>query len=228
MPYFLNKVIDYSLRLNQSKSNRIEDLNPNERLLLVRESGRDVCVNIIINNGVYYVIFRGSRLGNWYDNLRIKQHIIPYNHMRVGSRIRVHKGFIEAYKSVRLSIFNWFEFDLDYIGVDVAPVIVGGHSLGGALATLCALDLQYEFSTIKVSCVTLGSPRVGNFWFAKSYNKRVPKTVRIVHGNDIVTRLPPAWLFYKHVGKRLHQGNKWKFWLLPFGSIKDHLAYEVF
>ena len=229
MPYFINKVIDYSLRLNQSKSNRIEDLNPNERLLLVRKSERDVVVNIIRNNNTYYIIFRGSRLGNWYDNLRIKQYILPYMNMK--SRIRVHKGFMDAYKSMRLSIIKWIEFDMD-LGLTnnykLQPIIVGGHSLGGALATLCAVDLQYNFTQLRVSCVTLGSPRVGNFWFYKSYNKRVPKTVRIVHGNDIVTRLPPAWLFYKHVGKRLHQGNKWKFWLLPWGSIRDHLAYEAF
>ena len=116
--------------------------------------------------------------------------------------------------------------DFPKLGID--KIIVGGHSLGGALATLCAIDLQYNHPELNIQCVTLGSPRVGNWWFYKSYNKRVPNTVRIVHGNDIVARLPPAWLFYKHVGKRLHQGNKWKFWLLPWGSVMDHLAYEVF
>ncbi len=226
MSYFINRVIQFSLGLNQSDTKRCRGLKLYEDILFAFESERDICVNVIQKGGIRYIIFRGSRLGNWYDNLRVKQHKIPYHLMKKGSRIRVHTGFIDAYKSVRLPLMKFLIDEILMYGNK--DIIVGGHSLGGALATLCALDLQYKNPDIDIECVTLGSPRVGNWWFYKSYNKRVPKTVRIVHGNDIVTRLPPAWLFYKHVGKRLHQGNKWKFWLLPWGSIRDHLAYEVF
>jgi hypothetical protein len=34
---------------------------------------------------------------------------------------------------------------------------------------------------------------VGNRAFAKSYNRRVFKTLRVENGNDIVTRVPPAF-----------------------------------
>ena len=40
-----------------------------------------------------------------------------------------------------------------------------GHSLGGALAVLCALDLQDIYGNINL--YTFGCPRVGNAAFAQ-------------------------------------------------------------
>ena len=65
---------------------------------------------------------------------------------------------------------------------------------------------------------------VGNWAFVKSFNKRMLSSYRLVNGNDLVTCLPPWWLFYKHVGKKIKIG-KWEFWKL-FGSIRDHSIYE--
>jgi nuclear pore complex protein Nup85 len=55
-------------------------------------------------------------------------------------QVHVHKGFMHAYSSVRPVL-------LQLLGKMVADgklwrVYVTGHSLGGALATLCALDLS--------------------------------------------------------------------------------------
>lgn len=224
----INDCIKFSLALNQSKTNRIQIDEPDVELRLARKSKDDVVLNIMYKHGTYFVVFRGSRADNWDTNLRIKQQEIPYFLMYKKSRIKVHRGFKHAYISVRTSIALFFG-GLHNTGYNNIKIICTGHSLGGALATLCALDLKYWFKdTFNISCITLGSPRVGNWAFARSYNKRVPNTTRIVHGNDIVARLPPAWLNYKHVGKRMHQGNKWKFWLLPWGSLLDHLKYEEF
>ena len=44
-------------------------------------------------------------------------------------------------------------------------VVMTGHSLGGALATLAAYDIAREFSSLlgkdQVICYTFGSPRTG-------------------------------------------------------------------
>ena len=221
----LNDCIKFSLALNQSKTDRIQIDTPDVELRLGRKTDDDIVFNIIYKHGTYFVIFRGSRLDNWDTNLRVKQHIIPYRDM--DSRIRVHRGFIKAYQSVRTSMLLYF--GNKYSDNLKIKIVCCGHSLGGAIATLCAVDLQYWWGDLfDISCVTLGSPRVGNWFFAKSYNKRVPNTTRVVYGHDIVPKLPPFWLFYKHVGKRIHQGSKWKFWILPWGSVMDHLKYEVF
>ena len=41
-------------------------------------------------------------------------------------------------------------------------IVTTGHSLGGALATLAAVDLMIAFPNLTVSSQTFGSPRVGN------------------------------------------------------------------
>ena len=74
-----------------------------------------------------------------------------------------------------------------------------GHSLGGAMATICAG--RCALSHIKsnpTQIYTFGSPRVGN----KRYINFVKVNhVRWVNNNDIVTRVPPVWLGYRHTGQ---------------------------
>jgi triacylglycerol lipase len=142
--------------------------------------------------------FRGSEetgIWDWITDLKFVQQVYPYGEPG-NSQIRVHYGFISAYKSVRDAIHNQ---------VKQSPhqrVICTGHSLGGALAALCALDVQYNFPEKDVSCYTYGSPKVGNSDFRQSYDKRVPKTYRFVNSADTVPSLPPGR--YEHVGV-LHQ-----------------------
>jgi triacylglycerol lipase len=97
---------------------------------------------------------------------------------------RVHEGFYSVYESL----------DID----DISPrkVILCGHSLGAALATLLALDS--DFSTQAV--YTFGSPRVGDTAFVTVYDRTIPQTFRYVNRYDIVPSLPPSNLGYKHVG----------------------------
>ena len=86
-------------------------------------------------------------------------------------------------------------------------ITVTGHSLGAALAVLCAIDLQYNFENHDIEVYLFGCPRVGNAAFAKSYNKRIFKTLRVSNGNDIVTKIPPAILGFRHVGTEIHIGR---------------------
>ena len=64
-------------------------------------------------------------------------------------------------------------------------ILVTGHSLGGALATLAAYDISRAMEWVskptKVICYTFGAPRVGNHAFAHTYNKMVSETWNIVN-----------------------------------------------
>ncbi len=80
-----------------------------------------------------------------------------------------------------------------------SSLTVCGHSLGGALATLLALDVAANSKFKNPSVYTYASPRTGNRKFAKKYNQTVPNTFRIANRVDLVPRLP---LFYKHVQRR--------------------------
>lgn len=77
-----------------------------------------------------------------------------------------------------------------------ADFFITGHSQGGAKATLAALDLvgSNVFKKDEFIVYTFGSPRVGNYEFAKLYRKQGPKTYRVVNNNDMVPHFPPCYL----------------------------------
>jgi triacylglycerol lipase len=77
-----------------------------------------------------------------------------------------------------------------------------GHSLGGAMAAICAGRCQ--LSTIRSNprgLYTFGSPRIGS---RRYVNYVRMEAYRWVNNNDIVPRLPPAWLGYRHKGQEIY------------------------
>eukprot|EP00884_Botryococcus_braunii_P016214 jgi/Botrbrau1/3276/Bobra.174_1s0043.2 len=86
-------------------------------------------------------------------------------------------------------------------GTSVSSITVTGHSLGGALATLCAFDLsasginrQSDSKTeplVPVTCVTFNAPRVGNWAFSDFFEvEKGPRHLRIYNTGDTVPRVP--------------------------------------
>jgi hypothetical protein len=91
-----------------------------------------------------------------------------------------------------------------------ADVYVTGHSLGGAVATLCALDVAYTFpgSAESLALYALASPRVavglsdsfnvavptlGNMdVFLANFQRLVPNAYQVIHAADIVPIVPPT------------------------------------
>jgi hypothetical protein len=72
----------------------------------------------------------------------------------------------------------------------VNSLTVCGHSLGGALATLQALDAAANSKFKNPIVYTYASPRTGNGQFATTYNVKVPNTFRIANRVDLVPKLP--------------------------------------
>lgn len=146
---------------------------------------------MFLSNRLMIISFRGSQQPkDWLTDFNAWHTVYPYGNK--DSKIQVHRGFIGAYKSVRGEIHA----ELSRTRDKWDSILVCGHSLGGALATLCAVDIQYNV-TEKVECYPSGNPAVGNKAFVKSYNKRVPNTVRTFMRTDIVPFLPPKWFFRK-------------------------------
>jgi triacylglycerol lipase len=110
----------------------------------------------------------------------------------------VHHGFADAYSSIRDHVRNLTAQALSQ--APTAPVIMLGHSLGGALATLAASDVadSVVLAPDQLSCVTFGSPRVGLGELATVYNGYVPNTVRVVHADDLIPKVPSGPP-YQHV-----------------------------
>lgn len=80
----------------------------------------------------------------------------------------------------------------------VNSVAICGHSLGGALATLLALDVAVNTAYKTPAVYTFGSPRTGDSLFAGTYDQVVTNSYRIANRLDIVPALPPP-IDYEHV-----------------------------
>jgi len=110
--------------------------------------------------------------------------------------IRAHKGFVNEYAKFRDEIRKVVKRYKNY------SIFVTGHSLGGALATLCAIEIRVN-AKVPVRLYTSGSPRVG--WdddFLKAFNKTVDSKFRVALKKDPVP-LTPTNKSYKHVGNLL-------------------------
>lgn len=72
-------------------------------------------------------------------------------------------------------------------------VIVAGHSLGGAVASIASAQLVFNGITDKekTTLYTFGMPRPGDRKYAKIHDTVVTKSWRVVHYNDSVAGLPP-------------------------------------
>ncbi|MEW4487318.1 lipase family protein [Thalassoglobus sp. JC818] len=108
---------------------------------------------------------------------------------------RVHRGFKQEVDDLWPQLFKELEANRKTLWFT-------GHSLGGAMATICAGRChQAKLDPAPMELHTFGSPRVGNKRFVNS----VPLThYRWVNNNDLVTRVPPMWLGYRHTGKLMY------------------------
>jgi hypothetical protein len=82
------------------------------------------------------------------------------------------------------------------------PLFVTGHSLGAALAALAALRASNAGLPPR-AVYTFGMPRVGGPQFGLSYGELGKVTYRLVHGIDLVARVPPSSLGFHHLGHLL-------------------------
>ena len=133
------------------------------------------------------VAFRGTQdLRNWLTDLDC-----AFLHL---GQLRVHRGFFAALESVRR------ELKASIAQTHCRRVWLTGHSLGGALAMLCARAWEEAVAGV----YTFGQPRAGDAAFARDYNELLAdRTFRVIRATDIVPRVP--WLLgaYRHAGHEI-------------------------
>jgi len=109
-----------------------------------------------------------------------------------------HKGFAISLSSV------WWDMEKrvkEFLKDTPLPIIVTGHSLGGASAMLMAFHATFPIKAV----YTFGQPRVGGASFAHLYSRKRlnEKTFRAIKDQDLVPRSPPVSSGYRHVGRSL-------------------------
>jgi predicted lipase len=142
-----------------------------------------------------FISFRGSsNIQNWIDNVQVVK-TYPYE----DHDIAVELGFYKAYNYLKPSIFeNLKILNSKY---KTNNILITGHSLGGAEATLLAYDiLKYSPEYNLSYFITFGSPRVGNINFVSDFTSLlVPHLSRITHYYDIVPHVPEEFLGFLHI-----------------------------
>ena len=179
-----------------------------------------------------YVVWRGSESKKDFQNdASIDK--VPF----IEDGEKVHIGFKYCWESVIGDTYDAIDTALEMLASETTNIVVSGHSLGGAVATLYAYSIKKHYPHYNVSSTTIGSPRVGNKTFKENYDKSDIDTLRIVHNNDLVTHTPYIRFYHVNHQVRLdNNGNRLKndkslksFWLylkaiFSGKNIKDHMG----
>ena len=136
---------------------------------------------------VVLVAFRGTAgVADWIADLNFLSITRPYG--------TVHRGFCYAFQDVNARLRQILSL---FTGL---PVVVTGHSLGGALATIAAAEWSGQVPVARI--FTFGQPAVGTDGFANFIDQNYARRFfRFVNHNDAVARVPPG---YQHVGRLFH------------------------
>lgn len=140
------------------------------------------------------VVFRGTEADEWND---IKADINAVSAV-AETFGRVHRGF-------KTEVDDIWPLIEEVLAENEKPLWFCGHSLGGAMATICAGRCMISpIRSEPEELYTYGSPRVGDKAFVSNVKL---EHYRWVNNNDVVTRVPPTWLGYRHSGKELYLNN---------------------
>ncbi|KAN0138436.1 alpha/beta-hydrolase [Lactarius tabidus] len=118
----------------------------------------------------------------------------------------VHAGFLISYNSVRSVVLRTVREQLEaYPGY---VVVLAGHSLGAALASLAAISVKSNIPWAAVRLFTFGQPRTGDAAFADLLESIIgcDNIFRAVHTRDGVPTMIPESLGYRH-----HANEYWQF-----------------
>eukprot|EP00249_Psilotum_nudum_P009010 c21651_g1_i1 orf=336-1379(-) len=179
-------------------------------------------VGVAEDLGAIVIAFRGTQensIQNWVENLYFKQ--LDLNYPGVKGAM-VHQGFFSAYYNTSLGKHVVEAVDSINKKRNGLKILVTGHSMGGAMASFCGLDLKVNHGMGDVQVLTFGQPRIGNSIFAAYFSALIPKSYRMTHGHDIVPHLPP---YYSLFPQRSYHHFPREVWI--YKVAVGSLSYEV-
>ncbi len=102
---------------------------------------------------------------------------------------RTHEGFTYLYSCLRHLIIPSL---CAYAKQGKRDLYITGYSLGGAIATLAALDISKHTPFRYPKVYSFGAPRVGDPNFAMAYDLRIKENIRVVNVHDYIPLEPQA------------------------------------
>ena len=139
---------------------------------------------------------------------------------------RVHTGFAESVDLIWTEMNAYLQLTATKFNIKQSDIYFTGHSLGGAMATVCAARSDWV-----ANAYTYGGPRVGNRAFAKNVLSPI---YRIRNEHDIVPSIvPPLGYYHSGVEYRLINGKlhritgRWDSWKMQIrASIAELKKFQ--
>ena len=159
---------------------------------------RQIAGYVIKTEKEVIVSYRGSiHLLDFYRDAQFAKDVMQFG----DSPQELHAGFIKDYASSLLDrnrVFDELQISREQ------SIVFTGHSLGGAVAQVAALDYaardpvqQHNIRAI----YTFGAPRVFSTQSSNFYNENLAdKTLHIMAKGDPIVRVPPADWGFAHTG----------------------------
>ena len=169
------------------------------------------------------IAFRGTQTQiEWWRNLQATQR--KYLDPKTGKQYgKVHQGYLKIVREKINSALIKAVKQLD----PTIPCYITGHSLGGAVATLSAIEIALQVPEIReqIQLYTYAAPRIGDRDFARVHSQLIPNSYRIVNLSDSVPLVPPIEIQNKFTtANYAHVGQKWSF-TVQFGDVLlNHVA----
>jgi predicted lipase len=160
--------------------------------IFISNKNTDAQTYIFYDNTTIYVCFRGT--SSTKDKLiDLKVSMTRF----LQKDVFIHKGFSKQYTCISQDIKDQIS-NIQQTHKQT-NIVCCGHSLGGALATICSVDLKFSaFASSNVQCITFGSPRVGNKQFVELFQSLMKESYRVVDHNDPIAYVPMNYR-YHHV-----------------------------
>jgi hypothetical protein len=203
---------------------------------------KDVCAFVVSSDECHLLVFRGTKVPqDWMEDLACTP--VRFDWVFTGGPAigEIHAGFghclADRFGAITTALSSR----------DLAkPLLITGHSLGGALAALtgaCFTVLGSPVPTVS-AIYTFGQPRIGLHDFCNTYSRILAnKLVRFVNKQDLVPRVPfRGWdysdegtmIHFDSSGKPLIQSPEWQGFLgRTLQSLEDftemitHLGVDV-
>ncbi|KAA6420730.1 MAG: hypothetical protein FRX49_09307 [Trebouxia sp. A1-2] len=175
---------------------------------LVRCKEANVKCIVAWSSETLLVAFRGTaNVTNAFADIRawMVSQAPMTQHAFLHSSPKVHSGFHAAWdvSGLKAAVTQLIKDNISAEQARHTTVFLTGHSLGGAMANLAALDLAHTMEWASVKVYTVGAPRAGNHAYAKMYNKVVPDTWGIINYRDPVPQMAKFWFLYARPGNKV-------------------------
>lgn len=192
----LNSTSSLYMSLAAARLTHEEDENEKEDQLLrwgfptvthVKEDFQGHRGYIAENQEMVLVAIKGSdHLFDWLANGRFLQS--KFDDLAGIEKARVHSGVAGEFRR----LYSAVKVALEQKEIGFKPVLITGHSLGGALATILTYRLYLDGYNIAALNV-FGQPKFANDVFANQLERVIGKfTTHVISSADVVASLPPG------------------------------------